>query len=117
MKRVRKKRARKQVRKKEKGHVMARIPVLVEMKVQKGTSSTFAHQMAMGMSAGGFAVDTSYQPVPVSATPELRAALDSSGHDVVVVRGTVEEDQIQDLQSHPDVVKVWRDSKIAPFDR
>jgi Subtilase family len=95
--------------------IMAQVPVLVEMKVQRGTSGTFAHQAAMGVKAGGFTVDTSYQPVPVSAPNELRAALDSSGHDVVVMRGTVEETQIQELESHPDVVKVWRDSKIAPF--
>ena len=95
---------------------MARVPIIVELKVQKGTSPTFAHQMAIGVSAGGFTVDPSYPPVPLSAPSHLQAEFDSSGHDVVVVRGVIEEDQIKELESHPEVVKVWKDPKIAPFD-
>ena len=94
---------------------MAKVRVLVEMRVQKGTSATFAHQMAMGMTTGGFTVDPAFAPVPVDAPPQHQAALQGSGHDVVVVRGDVDEDKIGELESHPDVVKVWRDSRIAPF--
>jgi hypothetical protein len=69
----------------------------------------------MGVRAGGFTVDTSYPAIPVSTPNQIKAAFEASGHDVVVVRGTIEEDQIKELESHPDVVKVWRDPKIAPF--
>lgn len=97
---------------------MADVRVLVEMKVQKGTSSAFAHQMAMANTTGGLKVDPTYPAVPVAPAANMPAAIAASGtHDIIVVRGTIDDSKIAELEAHPDVVKVWRDSKIAPFSR
>jgi hypothetical protein len=71
--------------------------------------------MAIANTTGGLKVDPTYHPVPVSPPAQGAQAAAAQTHDLVVVRGTIDEDRIAELETHPDVAKVWLDPKIAPF--
>lgn len=89
--------------------------VLVEMRVSSGQGAAFAMQTAAGMNAPGFQLDTAYDPVPVSSPASHAAQLAAANEETVIVRGTIDESQIPQLEAQPNVLKVWRDAPIAPF--
>jgi subtilisin family serine protease len=90
--------------------------VLVDMRVTKGQSMGQSLNMAEGLSAGGFQLDTGYEPVPTTLTDsELAMDLEASKEEVVTVRGTIDKNKIKDLQNQENVVDVWLDTEIAPF--
>jgi subtilisin family serine protease len=91
------------------------VPVLVEMRVQTGTPGAFALEMAASMDVPAFQLDPDFEAVPMSPSPDQVASLAAAGEEVVIVRGMVEEDKIQELEEQPNVLKVWRDTPIAPF--
>lgn len=91
------------------------VPVLVEMRVQKGITAAFAVQLAASIKTPSFQADPDFDAIPVSPHPEQAASLAASGEEVVIVRGTVDEDKINELKAQPNVVNVWRDTTIAPF--
>jgi len=91
------------------------VPVLVEMRVQRGTTAAFAVQLAANAKTPGFMIDREFDAIPMQPSPDQAASLAESGEEVVIVRGTVDEDKIKDLEAQPNVVKVWRDTPIAPF--
>src|SRR5262249_50371641 len=72
-------------------------------------------QIATGMNIPGFQLDTSYTPVPVNPHPDHEAQLTAVNEEVVVVRGTVEQSKKADLEQQPNVLKVWKDTRISPF--
>ena len=92
----------------------AGVRVLVEMRIPKGSESAQALQFAAEADVPGFRIDSGYAPVSVAAgdTPGLEALTDV---DVVIVRGTVEPGQREQLEAQPNVIKVWDDTPIAPF--
>jgi len=65
------------------------IGILLEMRVQPGATGMFARARRRFMSTGE--------------------------EQTYLLRGEVEEDKISELEKEPNVVKVWRDTKIAPF--
>lgn len=91
------------------------VPVLVEMRVQKGSTAAFAVQLAASIKSPSFQADPDFDAIPLRSPPEQVASLAASGKEVVIVRGTVDEDKIKDLEAQPNVVKVWRDTHIEPF--
>jgi subtilisin family serine protease len=90
--------------------------VMVEMRVPKDPQKGFAAGMGMSrdvaMKAAGFQIDHDFTPVSVPSPSGGMGA----NEDSMIVRGEIEESKIGELESHPDVIKVWSDSKIAPFD-
>ncbi|MHA1957650.1 MAG: S8 family peptidase [Candidatus Thorarchaeota archaeon] len=62
-----------------------------------------------------FTIDEEYQPVPTSPQPNLVASLEAAAEDVVIIRGTIDEEQEQALKDNPLVIAVWTDSRIEPF--
>jgi serine protease AprX len=89
--------------------------VLVEMRVSKTQGILAASEMAAQMNAIGFVLDTSYEPVPVSASGDA-ASLLANNEEIAIVRGVVEESKIQELEAQPNVIKVYKDTPIAPFE-
>ncbi len=91
------------------------VGVMVEMRVPKEQSAAaVASTCAFGSTS--FTLDGAYQPVPVTPLPDMAPGLESAGEVIVLVRGTVAEDEIADLEADERVVKVWRDSPvIEPF--
>lgn len=92
-----------------------RVRVLVEMRVQRGMDATFALSRAKELAVPGFQLDASYKPVPVRPDPKMRMNLEAAREETVIVRGTIDEKNIKDLESRSNVIRVWRDTKIAPF--
>lgn len=90
------------------------INVLIEMRASGGRESTQVMQRATTLSLPSFQLDTSYAPVPVEPSSAHAASLKSADEEVFIVRGTIEEDEIQALEAQPNVSKVWRDATIAP---
>ncbi|MFP5318918.1 MAG: hypothetical protein ACLGI2_11585 [Acidimicrobiia bacterium] len=82
--------------------------VLVELAGGPGTSPMSAMSTARSLEASGLAVDEDYGAVPMAA---------EGGQTTFVVHGEVADDgTVADLERHPEVVRVWPDTPIAPFD-
>ena len=93
--------------------------VLVEMLVPNSKAPSAELRMATGIQTSGFRVDSSYEPIPMGPAPRpenqpgrLAAA---AAQETVIIRGTIPADRIAELEAQPNVVKVWKDTKIAPF--
>lgn len=93
-----------------------KVQVLIEMRVSPGTPGALAMAAAGEMQATGFVPDPDFPAIPMGSSGGGGLAADSSAaNDTIIVRGTVDEDKIQDLESNPNVVKVYKDTPIAPF--
>lgn len=90
-------------------------PVLVEMRVQKGAGGALAMQATAGIEVPSFELDSNFEAIPISPPPNQAAALAAANEETIVVRGFIEEDKIAELELQPNVVKVWKDTPIAPF--
>ncbi len=90
-------------------------PVIVELRVPEHSDKEFVFQMASGLSVTGFKLDPSYKPVPVSPTKEKATEFEAAHTETVLVRGTIEKSKIPELEAQPNVIKVRKDFKIAPF--
>ena len=83
--------------------------VMVELSAPPVTAPLDA--LDLGASLPGFTRDPDYDPVPMSAGA-------SSPGTTVVIRGRVDtEDAIGRLEERPDVVRVWVEHSVDPFDR
>jgi subtilisin family serine protease len=89
--------------------------VLVELRVPADTNmQAFAGTGLVELP--GFTLDQSYQPVPSSPpTDALAASLAASNERVVLIRGEVDEAREEELRRTPNVVGVWTDAQIEPF--
>lgn len=92
------------------------VRVLVEMRVPAGTPTHFALSAAAQLPAPSFKVDAGFHPVPMNP-PTPAGGMVAAAPQTVIVRGTVDEAEIQHLENHADVVKVWRDPQILPMAR
>ena len=94
-------------------------PILVEIRTPRGADVSQTFGLAQGMNVSGFQLDSSYEPVPVDATPDQAATLASSNEECRLVRGFVERDKKEELKrelrAQPNVVGVYDDTKIRPF--
>lgn len=88
--------------------------VLVELRVPQNLGAMSTSQM-VSENVASFQLDTSYEPIPVSTSGELSPSLVPNNEQTVIVRGVVEESQISELEAQPNVVKVYKDTPIAPF--
>src|SRR4051794_30300076 len=76
--------------------------VLVEL---AASSPDEVRERTRSLAAHGFTVDADYEPVPMQGE-----------QPTFIVRGTIDDSRIADLEAVPGVVRVWRDTPIAPFD-
>lgn len=89
-----------------------RISVLVEMRAAAGLSPSLGLSTAEGL-AGGLQLDSEFAPVPMTSQDEGMA-----GGGTYIVRGTVaSEGDLKQLEADPQVLRVWKDTPIAPFAR
>ena len=89
--------------------------VLVEMRVPRERGTQFALQAAAELDVSGFQVDTGYDPVPISPRTDDARQLRAADEEVVLIRGQVAPGRIQEIESLPNVVRVYPDTPIAPF--
>jgi subtilisin family serine protease len=88
--------------------------VLVEMRVPKNQGIMTASQIAGGVNF--IQLDNTYDPVSVTSTGEHVASLMAANQESVIVRGVIEESRIHELEAQSNVIKVYKDTPIAPFD-
>ncbi len=89
--------------------------VLVELRVDAAKPASHALTVGANLPLPSFQLDMSYEPVPVSPHPDKAASLAASNEQTVLVRGTIDASKIAELEAQPNVVKVWKDTEIAPF--
>jgi len=89
--------------------------VLVEMSVPSNQGVLAASRTAAQINVSSFRFDTTYEPITVNPSSEQISSLRASNEETVVVRGIIEESDIQALESQSNVVKVYKDTPIAPF--
>ncbi|CDN10004.1 hypothetical protein RintRC_5114 [Richelia intracellularis] len=90
--------------------------VLVELQVPKTIGILGATQVIARMNVSGFQLDTTYEPIAIQPTAAQAHSLEVAQQQTVIVRGFIEESQISQLEARPDVIKVYKDTPIAPFD-
>lgn len=88
--------------------------VLVELRVPRNQGVMGARTIST-MNVSSFQLDTSYEPVPISSSGEQTPSLLANEEQTLIVRGVVEESQIPELEAQPNVVKVYKDTPITPF--
>ena len=89
--------------------------VLVEMRVPSNQGVLAASRTAAQINVSSFRFDTSYEPISVNSSNGQTSSLRATNQETVVVRGIVEESDIQALESQSNVIKVYKDTPIAPF--
>ena len=90
-----------------------RLSALVELLSPPGASPLFAAAGLREETAGGLELDEEFQPVPLGGGPGAAAL---GGAESYVVRATLEDDAaIQEIRQRPDVLDVWPDTPITPF--
>ena len=94
---------------------MAKKRVILEIRVPRALTADAALSMvSTDVDVPGFEIDGDFQPVRVSPRAELATELTVSNEEIMLVRGTIEEEQEQALKDNPRVVAVWSDSRIEP---
>ena len=94
------------------------IRVLVELRVSTAPGAA----ASVASSIAGLILDPSYAPVPMKASPAPAGADASSAvapaakEQTVIVRAFVDPNRIDALRADPNVVEVWSDGKVEPFD-
>ena len=88
-----------------------KISVLIEIKSEIEGTGTDAMQVVREMTVPGLQLDEEYEPVAMSeADPRTGSSIQT-----YIVRGLVErQEDVARIQAMPDVVKVWKDTPIAP---
>lgn len=91
-----------------------RISVLVEMRAQPGMSASIGLGTDLELAGGALRLDPEF--VPVAMGVETLGDGFSSAPQTFILRGTLaSEDEFRKLEADPQVLRVWRDTPIAPF--
>lgn len=93
----------------------SQVRVIVELRVPQSVArSLTAAEQIVGLPQ--FKIDTRLTPVPIVAVNRIQMSLDAAREQLVLVRGTIDEDQVEQLREHSHVVEVLVDNSIFPFD-
>src|SRR5574341_721781 len=96
---------------------MVKKKVIVELRVPKVPAAGFAaaaEEITTKLDIPGFKLDKDFKPVPGSPPDHLKASFEASNESVMLVRGEIDAGKEKELESKPNVIKVWTDAKIAP---
>lgn len=92
------------------------VRVLVELKVSRTAGPEAALSLgAPSFESAGFAVDEGFGAVPLGTPPEAAATLEAEHEERVLVRGSIAEDQMAELEQQEHIEGVWLDTRIAAF--
>ncbi|XQQ07781.1 MAG: S8 family serine peptidase [Leptolyngbya sp. IPPAS B-1204] len=87
--------------------------ILVELKVPRNQEMA-AMQLVQERTIASFQMDTNYDPIPMNPSPEMAVQF-AEDEEIMIVRGQIEASRIPELEAQPNVIKVYRDTPIAPF--
>ncbi|GJL73832.1 MAG: hypothetical protein NMNS01_30310 [Nitrosomonas sp.] len=88
--------------------------MLIELKVQKGSSKNEIFSLIAGFNISNFVLDNEFEPVPIPASNDISNQM-SPSEEVIIVRATVEEESIEKLKALPGYIAMWQDGNIAGF--
>jgi len=88
---------------------------LVEVKIPANRNALFALNMASAFDIAGFQVDTSFEPVPSTPSPDQKALFASSEEQIFTILVKIKESEIPALESNPKVIRSWKNVEIEPF--
>lgn len=91
------------------------VSVLVEIEVDEDIAAAEVLSVASALSAGGLTLDTDFDPVPIDPTKDQAVRMSQEKKRAVIIRGSIEESRIEELTKAQSVIRVWRDTPIAPF--
>lgn len=90
--------------------------VIVEVRVPETSAQTVGN-VARRIDFSGFDIDLGFPPVPIEpAASRLQLSLSAARHRLVVARGTIAESGINALRAQDNVVEVYVDTELEPFD-
>ena len=94
-----------------------KLSVLVELVSMPGASAMVASAALREETVGGLELDEEFQPIPLGGgSLEAAVGLGVAGTPTYVVRARVDDESaMAELRKRPDVVEVWDDTPIAPF--
>ncbi len=94
----------------------SKLHVLVELRTSNSQRNLQTLSSAVAGSVTSFQLDLNYEPIPVNPSNRFAANIGSEDEETILVRGAIDEHQIRELEAQPNVVKVYKDTPIAPFD-
>ncbi len=89
--------------------------VIVELKVPLGFTTMRADMEMDVAKLPWFKIDPEYKPISGSPTEKMVTSLAAANEKIVLIRGEIEEGREEELKALPNVVNVWTDAKIVPF--
>ena len=93
-----------------------RLSVIVELHGQLGMSASFAAtELRAASSAMPFDIDEEFEPVPLGAGATLGLGMAAAPASYAVRALVTDEAAIAEIQQRSDVVAVWPDAVVAPF--
>ncbi len=93
---------------------MSRKKIIIELRVQKSTNAAESLRLAAALNVAGLKIDQDYEPVPIKPAEEQFESLRLANEEIVLVRGEIDEENVEQLKSQDNVVKVWTDAIIRP---
>jgi len=97
-------------------HPGDKIQVLVEVKKPKILLVKSSADLPK-LEVKGLEIDPNYKPIPVAPTSKEKLAMNVETEDVVCVCGKVEKNKVKELESQPNVLRVWKDTKVDYFEK
>jgi serine protease AprX len=91
------------------------VPVLIEMRMETTSDKSRALRTVEEIGVEGLKLDDSFPPVEFSQETRVASTRGDPDETTFVIRAEIPENKIKELESHPKVVKVWKDTPIAPF--
>ncbi len=93
---------------------MVKKRVIIEIKVPAAGFAAAAKEITTKLDIPGFKLDKDFKPVPASSLDPFAASFEASNETVMLVRGEIDAGKEKELESKPNVIKVWTDAKIVP---
>ncbi len=91
-----------------------RLRVMVEVTVERDAPRARIFQAARALASVGLELDPDYAVRLRPPQPE-RERLESSGQQIVLLRGTIDAARKPELEKHPAAYRVWIDAPVQPF--
>jgi len=91
--------------------------VIIEIKTSKGLSEKAILDSSTDLEIVGLSLDKSYKPVHVKTTEQDDVKINQESEDVYCIRGEIDEKLIPELEQLPNVISVYLDTPIAPFNQ
>lgn len=91
--------------------------VIIEIKASRGLSEAAILDSSSDLEKIGLNIDKSYKPIPVTPPEGGNKLINLDSEDVYCIRGEIDEKLIPELEKLPNVISVYLDTPIAPFNQ